>query len=178
MALPVCCVVPGRAARADWAQMDATKFQMDMPNAEVISEVCLFLTGEIPSTMGLAIYWSLAPQHDKFTLLGAITVHRPSDVFRVTWSKEDLPQGTVARLGVSVEPLESLAQMPTPVAAADNAREFTQGLAKDLFHYLQSHDHMIGPEWTGVLDKWYKRVESKLAHDPMFWKMHKPLDER
>eukprot|EP00656_Telonema_subtile_P011901 TRINITY_DN15946_c0_g1_i3.p1 TRINITY_DN15946_c0_g1~~TRINITY_DN15946_c0_g1_i3.p1 ORF type:complete len:162 (-),score=17.54 TRINITY_DN15946_c0_g1_i3:67-552(-) len=127
MALPVCCVIPGRPARGDWAQVETTKFQMDLPLAEQVSELCIFLTGEMAPNMGLAIYWSLSPDHDQFSLLGAITVHRPSDVFRVTWSKQSLPEGTVARLGVSVEPLETIALLEPPVSHADNSREFTQG---------------------------------------------------
>eukprot|EP00658_Telonema_sp_P-2_P062634 TRINITY_DN51315_c0_g1_i1.p1 TRINITY_DN51315_c0_g1~~TRINITY_DN51315_c0_g1_i1.p1 ORF type:complete len:216 (-),score=41.52 TRINITY_DN51315_c0_g1_i1:492-1049(-) len=170
-------VIPGRAPRSDWLPIEQTKFQMELPDADQISELCLFLTGEVPASMGLAIYWSLAPDHDQFALLGAITVHRPSDVFRVAWSKQGLPPGTAARLGVSVEPLQALAQMEVPLSSADNAREFTQGLARDLFHYLQSHDHTIGPEWTAVLDKWYQRVEGKLVHDPMFWKPHRRADD-
>jgi len=157
-------------------QIDAVKFQMELPLAEQLSELCIFLTGDVPDNMGFAIYWSISPQFNDFSLLGAITRHRPSDVFRVTWSKQGLPANSIARLGISVEPLEQLAQLQPPLTAADNAREFTQGLARDLFHYLQSHDETIGPQWTAVLDKWYLRVEHKLLLDPMFWKKSKQAD--
>ena len=45
----------------------------------------------------------------------------------------------------------------------------------DLFNFLQSHSDQIGPVWQNVLDKWFKRVEEKLQHDPMFWRKVKHL---
>jgi len=74
------------------------------------------------------------------------------------------------RLGVSLESLDVLAMQKPPVSVADNARNFTQGIAMDLFNYLQSHSDQLGAAWQGILDKWYKRVEEKLAIDPMFWR--------
>ena len=63
-----------------------------------------------------------------------------------------------------------LAAQKPPVSPAENARNFTKGIAMDLFNFLQSHSDVLGQAWQGILDKWYKRVEEKLQHDPMFWR--------
>lgn len=165
-------VIPGRPLRVDWVQVDATKWTMEIPNAELISELCVFIAdlSQIPPHLGAGIHASLPPTYDAWELVGAVTVHRPSDVFRVAWSKRELPPNTPIRLGLSLEPLETLAMQKPPLAAAENARNFTKGIAMDLFNFLQSHSDQIGPVWQNVLDKWFKRVEEKLQHDPMFWR--------
>ena len=125
---------------------------------------------QVAPGVGFGLHVALPPTYSDFEMIGALTVHRPSDIFRVAWSRRELPANTTVRLGVSMESLEALAAQHPTVSAADNARNFTKGIAMDLFNYLQSHSDTLGAVWQGILDKWFKRVEEKLAIDPMFWR--------
>ncbi|GFO01343.1 protein hikeshi-like [Plakobranchus ocellatus] len=155
-------IVSGRLVQTDLHQVSETQFLFNIPDADKINHVVIFMTGQtpFPEELGGAVYFSW-PRADGpvWTLLGHISNSKPSAIFKISslkTSSEDennsngphfgamsQQQSHLAQIGISVEPLVQLAQQtPAPQAAAAQAvpafSEFSTKMAENLFNYASS----------------------------------------
>ena len=90
---------------------------------------------------------------------------------------------TGAQIGISIEPLNQLAQQ-TPVCNATPSNlnafvEYTQKMLENFFNFASSFA-MTQAQMTpnpsesfvplSVVQKWYENYQRKMANDPNFWK--------
>ena len=94
-----------------------------------------------------------------------------------------LPQSHLAQIGISVEPLTTLAQQ-TPIKNAtastvDSFMEFSKKMCENLFNYVASFavtqaQMTPNPTETFVplssLQTWYQNFIRRLEQNPNFWK--------
>lgn len=128
-----------------------------------------------------------------FELLGALTPSKTSGVFRTGWASHEallsllqslsspsslIPApGITVTLGVSIEPLENIANLNISEGGVDDRKNVGKKIALDLYNFLQSFDDGGGNArtagWmtvpTNVFDRWYRRFEGKIVRDPNFF---------
>lgn len=155
-------IVSGRLVQTDFHPVSETQFLFNIPEADKINHVVIFMTGQtpFPDDFGGAVYFSWPrPEGPAWILLGHITNAKPSAIFKISSlkaSSDDEQSGNgphfgamshqqshLAQIGVSVEPLSQLAQQtPAPQAAAAQAipafSEFSTKMAESLFNYTSS----------------------------------------
>ncbi|XP_006639250.1 protein Hikeshi [Lepisosteus oculatus] len=193
------CLVAGRLVQTDAEQVASDKFVFHLPDYESVNHVVVFMLGTVPfpAGMGGAVYFSYPDPSSVpvWQLLGFITNEKPSAIFKISGLKSgvggehpfgmmSMPQmPSVAQVGVSVEPLEQLAQQ-TPVASAavstvDSYTQFTQKMLDSLYNYTTSYavsqsqmtpspSEMFIP--ASVILKWYENFQRRMAQNPNFWK--------
>lgn len=195
------CLVAGRLVQTDPVQVSSDKFVFDLPDYESVKHVVVFMLGTVPFPAGVggAVYFSFpdpAGGGPVWQLLGFITNDKPSAIFKISGlSAADgakSPFGplapaaaapSAAQVGVSVEPLEQLAQqMPASGAAVsslDSFRLFTQKMLDSLFNFASSFavtqaQMTPNPSETFVpsscILRWYENFQRRLAQNPNFWK--------
>ncbi|CAH1787190.1 unnamed protein product [Owenia fusiformis] len=191
-------IVAGRLVQTDCLPIGDTRFVFNIPEADNINHVVVFMTGAtpFPENMGGAVHFSW-PGSDgsSWQLLGHITNQKPSAIFKITKLKPDggsaQPFGMsfqqqashVAQIGVSVEPLDQLAQQtPDQSAAISDTNtfvEFSTKMCENLFNYVasftQTQSQMTPmPTETFVplstLQRWYENFQRRLQQNPLFWK--------
>ncbi|TSK17776.1 Polycomb protein eed [Bagarius yarrelli] len=131
--------------QTDAQQVAGDKFVFNLPDYENVNHVVVFMLGTVPfpAGMGGAVYFSFPDPSvgQVWQLLGFITNEKPSAIFKISGLKAGeggthpfgmmaAPQAaSVAQVGVSVEPLDQLAQQ-TPVsnATVSTVDSFTQGV--------------------------------------------------
>jgi len=196
-------IVPGRNILTDFVPTDhtGTKFTMtlnfpctsneDSPFS--VTDLVFFLLPNIhlPENRGASLYWSAAVSGSSnasgFELLGALTPSKPSAVYRTGWASHEAllslsqsfspssPYGITITLGVSIEPLESIANLGISKGGVEERKNEGKKIAMNLYNFLQSFDDggnaragwMTVP--TNVFDRWFKRFEEKLKRDPSFF---------
>ncbi|XP_031571298.1 protein Hikeshi-like [Actinia tenebrosa] len=192
------CVVCGRLVQTDAQQVGPTQVVFNLPDADSIQHIVIFLTGAVPfpDNMGGAVYYCFpSPQGQSWQLLGFISNAKPSAIFKISKAKpEDVVSNpfslnvqqqdhTMAQIGISIEPLTQLAQQ-TPVANATPTTlntfvQFTQKMMESFVNYASSFSitqTQMTPNPSesfipmSVVQKWYLSFERKLACDPNFWK--------
>ncbi|RUS77733.1 hypothetical protein EGW08_014492 [Elysia chlorotica] len=155
-------IVAGRLVQTDFNQVSETQFLVNIPEADRINHVVIFMTGQtpFPDDLGGAVYFSWPrPEGPVWTLLGHISNSKPSVIFKIASLKtsgDDESAGNgphfgdvshqqshLAQIGVSVEPLVQLSQQtPAPQVAASQAvptfAEFSTKMAESLFNYASS----------------------------------------
>mmetsp|Transcript_16145 Transcript_16145/g.19115 ORF Transcript_16145/g.19115 Transcript_16145/m.19115 type:complete len:255 (+) Transcript_16145:79-843(+) len=166
-----------------------------------VPDLVFFLLPSInlPERSGAVLYWSATSAHpisdgyggggntssSGFELLGALTPSKTSGVFRTGWASHEAllsllqsssASGIVVTLGVSIEPLENIANLSISEGGADDRKNVGKNIALDLYNFLQSFDDggsartagwMTVP--TNVFDRWYRRFETKIVRDPNFF---------
>ncbi|MFT7818292.1 protein Hikeshi [Arapaima gigas] len=193
------CLVAGRLVQMEAQQVASDKFVFNLPDCESVNHVVVFMQGTVPfpAGMGGAVYFcfpdpSAGPM---WQLLGFITNEKPSAIFKISGLKTGVggehpfsmmmaPQmPSVAQVGVSVEPLEQLAQQ-TPVSGAsvstlDSFTQFTQKMLENLYNFISSFavsQVQMVPNPTEMfipascLQRWYENFERRMAQNPNFWK--------
>lgn len=192
------CLVSGRLVQTEAQQVGPTQFVFTLLDVESIHHVVVFLTGvtPFPDGMGGAVYYCYpTPEGPASQLLGFIANNKPSAIFKLAKVKpEDRMQNpfsmdtmetthTGAQIGISIEPLDQLAQQ-TPVANATPSTlnsfvEYTQKMLENFFNFASSFaitqaQMTPNPSETfvplSVVQKWYENYQRKMAHDPNFWK--------
>ncbi|XP_061750942.1 protein Hikeshi [Nerophis ophidion] len=192
------CLVAGRLVQTDAVQVAADKFVFNLPEYESVNHVVVFMLGTVPfpAGMGGAVYFSLPEPSSGavWQLLGFIANDKPSAIFKISGLKAG--QGgtahsfgavasspSVAQVGVSVEPLELLAQQ-TPVSGAaaattDTLRLFTQKMLDSLYNFASSFavtqaQMTPSPSETFIpascVLKWYDNFQRRMNQNPNFWK--------
>ncbi|CAL8133631.1 unnamed protein product [Orchesella dallaii] len=139
-------IVAGRLVQTNFNRIDQLKFVTDIPQADGINHVVVFLTGAepFPTGMGGQIYFSWPDPQNQIAwhLLGHISNEKPSAIFKISNLKKTAPvlnefglpigglnpaffgQGAVtsavhnAQIGISLEPIDAILNS-TPVSTAD-----------------------------------------------------------
>lgn len=192
------CLVSGRLVQTDAQQVGPTQFVFNLLDVESIHHVVIFLTGvtPFPDGMGGAVYYCYpTPEGPASQLLGFIANTKPSAIFKLAKVKpeervqnpfsmnsmETVPTG--AQIGISIEPLNQLAQQ-TPVANATPSTlnsfvEYTQKMLDNFFNFASSFaitQAQMTPNPSesfvplSVVQKWYDNYQRKMKNDPNFWK--------
>lgn len=142
--------------------------------------------------------WSENCIKDEWQLLGSISNIKPSAIFRISHVKkadnmnnmnclslkEDIPSKFIAKIGISIEPIEIVEQhnldmqnrsLSNPAVSA----EFGKKMLLNLFEYVSSFAvpaHELVEKAAdsyipfNVLENWYRNFERKLTLNPNFWK--------
>nr|XP_022345802.1 polyadenylate-binding protein 4-like isoform X3 [Crassostrea virginica] len=123
-------IVAGRLVQTDVTQVSENQFLFNIPDADDINHLVIFMTGQspFPDGLGAAVYFSFPnPQGQAWALLGHITNTKPSAIFKITnIKKSSMMDGNpfasimphvshMGQVGISVEPLSQLSQQ-TPEA--------------------------------------------------------------
>ncbi|CAN9501937.1 unnamed protein product [Ophioblennius macclurei] len=199
------CLVAGRLVQTDAAQVAADKFVFSLQDYEKVNHVVVFMLGTVPFPAGTggAVYFSFpdpASGGPVWQLLGFITNDKPSAIFKISGLRaaedgsaraaanpfgtvQSAACGTVAQVGVSVEPLEQLAQQIPAAGAAvssvDSFLHFTQKMLDSLYNFASSFavsQAQMTPNPTetfipsSCVLKWYENFQRRLSQNPNFWK--------
>ncbi|KAK7500357.1 hypothetical protein BaRGS_00008264 [Batillaria attramentaria] len=193
-------IVSGRLVQTDAQQVNENQFLFNIPEADNINHVVVFMTGQMPFPDGLggAVYFSWPrPEGPVWLLLGHITNQKPSAIFKIANLKtggEDTQgqvhfgllasqQSHLAQIGISVEPLAQLAQQ-TPITTSSDTSiapfvEFCGKMLENFFNYASSFavrqaEMVPNPSETFVplstLQKWFENFQRRLQQNPNFWK--------
>ncbi|KAI0252841.1 DUF775-domain-containing protein [Lactifluus subvellereus] len=154
------CCVAGRLLQTNLQQIDETKAAFELPAAESINHICVFLLGTVPFPDGYGATVHFFWPSRGFQLLGMLSNEKPSAIFRlrgnfVTQSSSSQAAfsnpvqpttGTsvTAVLGISIEPLpqiwEQVSTLPStvskPAPALSDAVVLAEKIVKHLFNYV------------------------------------------
>ncbi|XP_061178263.1 protein Hikeshi-like [Saccostrea echinata] len=191
-------IVAGRLVQTDVTQVSENQFLFNIPDADDINHLVIFLTGQIPfpDGFGAAVYFSFPnPQGQSWALLGHITNTKPSAIFKITNIKkssminenpfsETMPHVShMGQVGISVEPLSQLAQQTpeagTSVSKVDSFVEFSQKMLENFFNYATSFavtQSQMTPNPSeayvtlNVVQNWFQNFQRRLQQNPYFWR--------
>ncbi|BFZ16116.1 hypothetical protein BsWGS_19155 [Bradybaena similaris] len=194
-------IVAGRLVQTDFHPVSETQFLFNIPEADSINHVVIFMTGQTPFPDGLggAVYFAWPrPEGPVWTLLGHISNHKPSAIFKISSLKTSSDtddnqihfgdisqqQSHLAQIGISVEPLDQLVQqVPATQVSAQAAVptfvEFCTKMLENFFNYASSfavtQNQMVpNPSETFVplstLKNWFENFQRRLQQNPYFWK--------
>lgn len=195
------CLVAGRLVQTDAVQVASDKFVFNLSDYENVNHVVVFMLGTVPfpAGMGGAVYLSFPDPTSGgpvWQLLGFITNDKPSAIFKISGLKAGVggshPFGmmasspsspSVAQVGVSVEPLDQLAQQipvsSAAVSSVDSFMQFTQKMLDSLYNFASSFvvsQAQMTPNPTetyipcSCILKWYENFQRRMAQNPNFWK--------
>ena len=151
-----------------------------MAQPSLVPEISVFLLPSfqhaINQGLGLSVYWCKDGQN--WQLIGSLSSHKPSDIFRTGWPEDpDLASCPMIQVGVAVESMEQIQS-----SAGHGSNEVGHRLhvskcvAQNLFQYMESFTqthHQNGTEYlilpTDCLNKWLQRFEHKIMRDPQFF---------
>lgn len=148
------CIVAGRSLQTELNQIDETHAAFELPAAEQINHICVFLLGTVPFPDGYGASVHFFWPGKGFQLLGMLSNEKPSAIFRLrgtftgqitdahaVFSGASTPMATdgtpmtdglpsvTAILGLAIEPLPAiLDQMSSLPTAAIVARSCTPAL--------------------------------------------------
>mmetsp|Transcript_3626 Transcript_3626/g.4489 ORF Transcript_3626/g.4489 Transcript_3626/m.4489 type:complete len:183 (-) Transcript_3626:231-779(-) len=169
------CVISGRPLTTAFKQKSNNRFVLDVPRPSTVSEFSISMLKPLPKSCGATIYFCLPPYKD-WQYLGAITVDHPSQIYNAPW-RGTIPDSTEGvQIGISIEKAEFIKNLQ-PRSQLEEKKKLissVQGIAKDLYNYLQSFakttrmgEMLVLP--PKFLDKWLKKIETKHKKDPYFW---------
>ncbi|XP_032676528.1 protein OPI10 homolog [Odontomachus brunneus] len=191
-------LVAGRLVQTNFQQVGENQFLTNVPDADNINHIVVFLTGTVPfpDGMGGAVYFSWpdpsAPPNWQF--LGYISNIKPSAIFKISTLKknhefENSNLGIfgigkishVAQIGVSVEPLIVIEQQAATLAATttNNSIEFAGKMLTSFMNYVTSFSvtqAQMTPNPTenfvplSSVQGWYETFQRRLQHNSKFWK--------
>ena len=98
-------VIPGRPAIFEFQPIDQTKAVTVIQEPTTVTEITFFLlpSTPIPPDYGAILYYAIPP-FTHWEVLGAVSLQKPSGIFRTGWStKEDLVGCQFVQLGVALE---------------------------------------------------------------------------
>ncbi|KAJ2809131.1 hypothetical protein H4R20_000371 [Coemansia guatemalensis] len=155
------CIVAGRLVQTNLQQVDVNKYVFELPEAHSINHVVVFLLGTIPFEPGYAATVHLLWPNKDWQMLGALSNDKPSAIFRlrsaVDTSNANSANGTIAELGISIEPVQAVEQqvqqqaqpssaltLATSAAASNTtvplqaAKQFAERALQNLYDYVTS----------------------------------------
>uniref|UniRef100_A0A1L8DCT4 Uncharacterized protein n=1 Tax=Nyssomyia neivai TaxID=330878 RepID=A0A1L8DCT4_9DIPT len=189
-------IVSGRLPQTDFQQVGESQFLFNIPDADNINHIVVFLTGTTPLPQELAagVYFSWpdpsAPPNWQF--LGHISNKKPSSIYKISQLKKldeipcnsqsnifgSQPISHIAQIGISIEPETTLIQQ-TPSTNATSYLQFGQKMLENFFNFASSfavtQSQMIpNPSETFVplstLQTWFTNFQRRLQQNPNFWK--------
>lgn len=191
-------IVAGRLVQTDITQVSENQFLFNIPDADDINHLVIFMTGQspFPDGLGAAVYFSFPnPQGQAWALLGHITNTKPSAIFKITNIKKSslmnenpfsstMPHVShMGQVGISVEPLTQLAQQTpeagTSVSKVDSFVEFSQKMLENFFNYATSFavtQSQMTPSpneayvTMNVVQNWFQNFQRRLQQNPYFWR--------
>ncbi|KAF7994877.1 hypothetical protein HCN44_004349 [Aphidius gifuensis] len=190
-------IATGRLVQTDFVQVSENKFLINVPDADSINHIVVFLTGTIPFAdgMGGAVYFSWpdpnAPPNWQF--LGYISNQKPSAIFKISNLKKNHEFENsklsifgekishVAQIGISVEPLSVIEPQAAAVATATSNTfiDFSQKMITSFLNYVSSFSitqgqMVVNPTENfvplSVVQGWYETFERRLQQNPNFWR--------
>lgn len=191
-------IVSGRLVQTDFQQITESQFLINIPEADNVNHVVVFLTGTVPFPDGMAgaVYFSWPDPNapPNWQLLGYISNTKPSAIFKISQLKKldemasngttnvfgtNLPISHIAQIGVSIEPEASLLQQTTATTSTDTYYQFGQKMIQNFFNFVSSfsvtQSQMVpNPSETFVplstVQTWFTNFERRLQQNPNFWK--------
>ncbi|KAF0299423.1 Protein OPI10 [Amphibalanus amphitrite] len=190
-------IVAGRLVSTDFQAVDETHFVINVPEADNIRHIIVFLTGSqpLPDNTAAGVYFSWPEPNSPPTwiYLGFLSNSKPSAVFKVASLKHGsgaatVPSGLVqqfshnAQVGIAVEPEVQVAGL-TPAAAEPSTVpsfvEFVQKMLQNFVNYATSFSvtpaqMAVAPNESyvplSVVQRWYDNFQRRLEMNPNFWK--------
>ncbi|KAJ2187669.1 hypothetical protein GGH19_000762 [Coemansia sp. RSA 1807] len=106
------CIVAGRLVQTNLQQVDVNKYVFELPEAQTINHIVVFLLGTNPFEPGYAATVHLLWPNKSWQLLGMLSNDKPSAIFRLkaTPGSENNMVGPTAELGISIEPIQAIEQ--------------------------------------------------------------------
>ncbi|CAD5225781.1 unnamed protein product [Bursaphelenchus okinawaensis] len=155
-------IVAGRLIQTDFVQAGETEFVCEIPNADAINHLVVFLTGvqPFPDGMGGSVFirWPQDSGEVNWHYLGFIANEKPSAIFKVAqlhkatsdhsadlFSNHGPGQGVVgsALIGVMVEPLrqieEKVAAEGTSTTQQSTIAEFSEKMLSNFVNHVSSY---------------------------------------
>lgn len=191
-------IVSGRLVQTDFQQITESQFLINIPEADNVNHVVVFLTGTVPFPEGMAgaVYFSWPDPNapPSWQLLGYISNTKPSAIFKISQLKKldematngttsvfgsNLPISHIAQIGVSIEPEASLLQQTPATTSTDTYYQFGQKMIQNFFNFVSSfsvtQSQMVpNPSETFVplstVQTWFTNFERRLQQNPNFWK--------
>ncbi|KAK0082902.1 hypothetical protein PV325_009669 [Microctonus aethiopoides] len=191
-------IVSGRLVQTDFQPICENQFLINVPDADNVNHIVIFLTGAIPFPEGTggAVYFSWpdpsAPPNWQF--LGYISNTKPSAIFKISSLKKNHEFENsnlsifgvdkishVAQIGISVEPLTVIEQLTSivPTVTTDSRVEFIQKMITHFINFVSSFSvtqAQMTPNPTenfvplSSVQSWYETFERRLQQNPNFWK--------
>ncbi|KAJ2614891.1 hypothetical protein H4S08_001493 [Coemansia sp. RSA 1365] len=155
------CIVAGRLVQTNLQQVDVNKYVFELPEAHSINHIVVFLLGTIPFEPGYAATVHLLWPNKDWQMLGALSNDKPSAIFRLksTIDPNDAnsTNGTIAELGISIEPVQVVEQQvnqqaqpgsaltlatstasPNSTMPLQAAKQFAEHALQNLYDYVTS----------------------------------------
>ncbi|EPS93222.1 hypothetical protein FOMPIDRAFT_1170730 [Fomitopsis schrenkii] len=184
------CCIAGRLLQTNLQQVDDTHAVFELPNAETINHICVFLLGTVPFPDGYGATVHFHWPGKGFQLLGMLSNDKPSAIFRLRgtfsaqtsrpalFNPDAAPAAeTTAILGIAIEPLPTidaeLASLPSAVArpntALPDATLLAERIVKHLFNYISGFmgGGPVTPDSVvpmAMIAKWYEIFISKVRN--------------
>ncbi|XP_045465889.1 protein OPI10 homolog [Harmonia axyridis] len=188
-------IVSGRLVQTEFQPISHSQFLTTIPDADNINHVVVFLTGISPFPEGTAgqVYFSWPDPNapPNWQVLGHISNTKPSAIFKIStlkklhemnsFSNTMFGQSNIchnAQIGISIEPLMNITEVPSPSGPANNIT-FAQKMLENFMNYILSfsvtQSNMLpDPTATYVplstVQNWYTNFERRLTQNPNFWK--------
>lgn len=143
-----------------------------IPNLEEISQISLFLLPgaeqKLPPQSALALYYSSKEPYDLWSIIGAVSSSKPSAIFSVNWNLSDGLKVNAVRLGLAIEPLDSIENLEQSksIEKGQTREDFGIKVAEDLYNFMGSFsqttscgEQIVVP--PSALDRWMTRFKVK-----------------
>ncbi|XP_058058132.1 protein OPI10 homolog [Anopheles bellator] len=193
-------IVSGRLVQTDFQQINESHFLINIPDADNVNHVVVFLTGTAPFPEGMAggVYFSWPDPNapPNWQLLGYISNLKPSAIFKISQLKKldeiagqnammsnvfgsNLPISHIAQIGVSIEPETALIQQTPATTTSSTYYQFGQKILENFFNFVSSFSvtqTQMAPNFNetyvplSTLQTWYTNFERRLQQNPNFWK--------
>lgn len=179
-------------------QVSESQFCINIPDADNINHVVVFLTGTLPLPEGMsaAVYFSWPDTNapPSWQYLGYISNSKPSAIFKISQLKKlhemevsqainvfgSQPISHIAQIGISVEPDNAIAQLVPATTTAQTVFDFGQKMLENFYNFSSSfaitQAQMVpNPGETYVplstLQTWFNNFQRRLQQNPNFWKL-------
>ncbi|CAG5104338.1 Similar to AAEL010953: Protein OPI10 homolog (Aedes aegypti) [Cotesia congregata] len=161
-------IVSGRLVQTDFQQISENQFLINVPDADNVNHIVIFLTGYISNNKPSAIFRisDLKKNHEfenaNLGIFGAKISHS-------------------AQIGISVEPLSAIEPLSALVASTttESHVKFAQKMIINFMNYVSSFSvtqSQMTPNPSenfvplSSVQGWYETFERRLQQNPNFWK--------
>ncbi|XP_078331759.1 protein Hikeshi-like isoform X2 [Crassostrea virginica] len=156
-------IVAGRLVQTDVTQVSENQFLFNIPDADDINHLVIFMTGQSPFPDGLGAAGSMMDGNPFASIMPHVS--------------------HMGQVGISVEPLSQLSQQTpeagTSVSKVDSFVEFSQKMLENFFNYATSFavtQSQMTPNpreayvTLNVLQNWFQNFQRRLQQNPYFWR--------